>query len=60
MKRFFRFVFPFLFQRNWHTGEVELSRTRFTLVLFALGTIAFFLLAVTVLQWPVEYESPTT
>jgi hypothetical protein len=52
---FFKFTFSFLFVRNWHTGERELSRSR--LALF-FGGIFLVLLAVTiivVLQAPVDY-----
>lgn len=51
---FIRFVFSFLFIRNWHTGELELSR--FRMALFC-GAIFLFLLALTLiafLQAPVE------
>ncbi len=52
---FLKFAFSFLFVRNWHTGELELSRPRFAV--FCAG-IFFILLALTiinVLQTPVEY-----
>jgi hypothetical protein len=55
MMRFLRFVFPFLFVRNWHDGRYEVSRTRLILTLFAVGTVVFFIFAVTLLQWPVTY-----
>lgn len=52
-----RFVLPFLFVRNWHTGVWELSRSRLSifiggilLVMLALG-IAYFL------QSPVVYTT---
>lgn len=40
MRNIIRFVFPFLFVRNWHDGAWELSHTR--LVLFV--SIFFFVL----------------
>lgn len=52
---FLRFVFSFLFVRNWYTGEMELSRPR--MALFSSG-LFLFMLALTliaVLQAPVEY-----
>jgi len=52
---FIRFTFDFLFVRNWHTGEKELSRSR--LALFC-GGIFLVLLAITmimILQSPVDY-----
>jgi len=52
---FIKFAFSFLYQRNWHTGNMELSRVRVAvfcgglfLLLLALSIIAF-------LQAPVEY-----
>jgi hypothetical protein len=51
---FFRFVFSFLYVRNWHTGERELSRPR----LLVFGSILFLLLLaltlIAVLQTPLE------
>lgn len=45
---FWHFVFSFLYVRNWHTGQRELSRPRVALfsagiflVLLALSIIAF-------------------
>jgi hypothetical protein len=55
---FVKFTFSFLFVRNWHTGEKELSRPR--LALFC-GGIFLVMLAVTmiiILQAPVEYVAP--
>jgi hypothetical protein len=55
---FVKFTFSFLFVRNWHTGEKELSRPR--LALFC-GGIFLVMLAVTmiiILQTPVEYVAP--
>lgn len=51
---FIRFVFSFLFVRNWYTGELELSR--FRMAVFC-GAIFLFLLALTLiafLQAPLE------
>ncbi|MBY0310340.1 hypothetical protein K2Q16_04320 [Patescibacteria group bacterium] len=53
---FFRFVFSFLFVRNWYTGKMELSRPR--MALFSSG-LFLFMLALTliaILQAPVEYR----
>lgn len=52
-----QFIFSFLFTRNWHTGEMELSWPR--VVLF--GGMAFIIILSVVfayiLQTPVVYES---
>lgn len=52
-----RFILPFLFVRNWYTGERELSRMR--CILF--GTLAFFvilgIIIAYVLQMPVTYSA---
>jgi hypothetical protein len=54
---FFRFVFSFLYTRNWHTGQMELSRPR--LIVFGaflfLFTVAMLMIAF--LQIPVEYQA---
>lgn len=53
--RFIEFIFSFLFVRNWHTGQLELSRPRVALfggmffIIFLGVLIAFFLYT------PVEY-----
>ncbi len=56
--RILKFIAPFLFARNWYTGERELSRTRIWLfvgflVLFGIGTVIII-----VLNAPVEYAAP--
>lgn len=52
-----RFVFPFLFIRNWYDGSWELSRARILL----LGALIALVLAGTIiaylLQTPVVYTS---
>lgn len=55
----FRFIFPFLFVRNWYSGVWEFSWPRF--ILFSL-TFALFLLGVIiayVLQLPIMYNAAT-
>lgn len=54
---FFRFVFSFLYTRNWHTGKMEISWPRVSvfvsfifLMFVAISMIAF-------LQTPIEYNS---
>lgn len=39
--KFIRFVFPFLFVRNWYTGAWELSRAR--LIIFSGIILMLFL-----------------
>jgi hypothetical protein len=55
--RILRVIFPFLFARNWYTGELEISRNR--LLLFALFLVLFFLAIAIVLGLgaPVEYAA---
>ena len=54
--KFIRFMFSFLYVRNWHTGQYELSRPR----AISFGCfIAFVLVGLTaalILQAPVEYQ----
>jgi len=52
---FFQFVFSFLFSRNWHSGELELSRPRVALFSAALFLILLGLVMASILQAPVTY-----
>lgn len=54
---FFRFIFPFLFVRNWYDGTWEISRVR---LIFFCGLVMFILIGVGVaymLQMPVVYTA---
>lgn len=55
---FFRFAFSFLYVRNWHTGQMELSRPRVALFCGALFLILLALTIISILQAPVEYVAP--
>ena len=55
---FIRFVFSFLFVRNWHTGEMELSRSRMAIFSAALFLILLALTMISFLQSPVEFYRP--
>lgn len=50
-----KFLFPFLFVRNWHSGEEELSRPRVVAFGAAVGFLVLGLIAVAILQMPVAY-----
>lgn len=54
MQNFLKFAFGFLYTRNWHTGQKELSQSR----LFIFGGIAFVLVVslvvISFLQAPLE------
>jgi hypothetical protein len=52
---FLRFVFHFLYVRNWYTGEMELSRPRVALFSSALLLFMLALTMIAILQAPVEY-----
>lgn len=54
---FIRFVFNFLYVRNWYTGQMELSRPRVALFASALFLIALAVTIVAVLQAPIEYTA---
>jgi len=54
---FFRFVFSFLYVRNWHTGKMELSRPRAILLTATIFIVVLALVFITVLQAPVEYQA---
>lgn len=55
---FWRFVFSFLYVRNWHSGEMELSRTRVALFSASLFLIVLALTLITFLQTPIVYVAP--
>lgn len=53
---FIRYVFGFLYIRNWHTGAKELSRQR---LYWFMGIIVFFgisAILIYIAQSPVIYE----
>lgn len=55
--RFLRALAPFLFVRNWYTGEWELSSHR---ILIFVGLLTLFSVAcgiIIYLQAPVEYSA---
>ncbi len=52
-----RFVFPFLFVRNWHDGSWELSRARCILTATGVLFILLSLVIAYILQAPVVYIS---
>ncbi len=54
----FKFMFPFLYARNWHTGELELSRPRVALFSAMLFILFLGILMASILQTPVSYNSP--
>lgn len=53
-----RFIFSFLYVRNWYTGKQELSRPRVTLFAAALFLLLLGLLIISFLQAPVSYSAP--
>ncbi len=52
-----QFVFYFLFARNWHTGELEMSRPRVVLFAAMLTLILLGVLIVSLLQAPITYTT---
>ena len=57
--RFFRVLLPFLFVRNWYTGEWEFSRTRMGIFVALLILFGAGIVTIIELQAPVEYAAPT-
>lgn len=55
---FWRFVFSFLFVRDWHSGEMELSRPRVALFFATLFLLVLAITLITILQLPVVYNAP--
>lgn len=54
-----RFVFSFLYTRNWYTGQMELSRPRVFLFCGLLGLIILSVIIVGLLQVPIVYSQPS-
>ncbi|MCA9355251.1 hypothetical protein KC865_01730 [Candidatus Kaiserbacteria bacterium] len=54
---FFRFAFSFLYTRNWHTGEMEISRPRLALFCGAIFLLMLALTIISFLQAPVVYTA---
>lgn len=52
---FWHFVFSFLFVRNWHTGEKELSRPRVALFSAGIFLVLLSLTLISFLQTPTVY-----
>jgi len=50
---FIKFVFSFLFVRNWHTGEMELSPSRMAIFCAAIFLVLLALTMISFLQSPV-------
>jgi hypothetical protein len=55
---FWRFIFSFLYVRDWHTGQMELSRPRVALFSASLFLMVLALTLITVLQAPIDYQAP--
>ncbi len=54
---FFRFVFSFLYTRNWHTGQMELSTARLMVLFAALILFAIATAMIAFLQTPIVYHA---
>lgn len=54
---FWRFVFSFLYVRDWHTGKTELSRPRLALFSASLFLLVLAIMLITILQTPIEYTA---
>jgi hypothetical protein len=52
---FLRFVFSFLYVRNWYNGQMELSRSRVALFASALFLLMLAFTIIAILQAPIEY-----
>ncbi len=53
---FWRFVFSFLYIRNWHNGQMELSRSRVALLAASIFLTILAITLITILQAPIEYQ----
>lgn len=52
---FWQFMFGFLYVRNWHTGEKELSRPRVSLLAGGIFLVVLSLTLISFAQTPVVY-----
>lgn len=52
---FFRYIFSFLYTRNWHTGKMELSAPRLYIMLAVIVLVAVGTVMIAYLQTPVVY-----
>lgn len=55
---FLKFIFSFLYVRNWHTGELELSRPRIAIFCGGLFLLLLAFTMIVFLQSPVEVYRP--
>ncbi|MEN9922427.1 MAG: hypothetical protein RL097_704 [Candidatus Parcubacteria bacterium] len=55
---FVRFVFSFLYVRDWYTGKMELSRPRVALLCGGLFLVVLALTIIDYLQTPIVYVAP--
>ncbi len=53
--KFIEFMFAFLYERNWYTGEKELSRPRVAIFSAMVFLLLLGALIVSILQTPVSY-----
>ena len=53
---FFRYITSFLYERNWHTGQRELSKPRVVALLMLLFVLILATLIILFLQAPVTAE----
>ncbi|MFT5849362.1 MAG: hypothetical protein ACI9H6_000167 [Patiriisocius sp.] len=56
----FKFIFPFLYARDWHSGREELSKPRVALFGAMLCIILLGVLLAIILQAPVNYSTLPT
>ena len=54
---FIRYVFSFLYVRDWHTGKMELSRPRVSIFCAGIFLVFLALTMISILQAPVEYRA---
>lgn len=52
---FIKFIFSFLYVRNWHSGQMEISRSRMSIFCAAIFLVFLALTMISFLQAPLEY-----
>jgi len=54
---FYKFVFSFLYVRNWHTGVPEISKPRLYTFLSFLFLVLLATSIIAILNTPIEYSA---
>lgn len=54
---FIKYIFGFLYERNWHSGEMEISYVRLSIFSALVFLLVLGLVLIWLMQLPVEYRA---